>query len=588
MEWQAWFTLAVVGGMLVALAREMAPADLVLLAALFTLAAFGVLTPEETFQGFANEGMATVAALFVVAAALSETGALEATVGRIFGNSPSERGGLARICVPVAASSAFLNNTPIVAMLTPVVIDWARRRRLSASRFLLPMDYATILGGTTTIIGTSTNLVVAGLLIQSGMAPMGFFELAPVGVPVAAAGLLYLVLAAPRLLPDRRDLAEEMGEHRREYTASMRVDPSGPLVGRSVAEAGLRNLPGLFLVEIDRGAHVVTPVGPDEVLRGDDRLVFAGVVSTIVDLQRIRGLVPLPQGDEPVGAPRSQRLVEAVISASSPLVGSSVREASFRGVYDAAVIGVHRNGVRVGGKIGEIVLRPGDTLLLQTGPAFLKAHRNSPDFYLVSELHGSERPRFERAPIALATLFAMILAAAVELVPISIAAFLAAGFLVATRCLSLSRARASIDWTVLIVIAASLGVAEALHKTGAAAAIAGPLANASGGLGLAATLAIVYAVTTLMTETLSNNAAAALMFPIAIATANAVGADPRGFAITVAIAASCGFASPIGYQTHLIVYGPGGYRFWDFVRIGLPLDVLCGIVTVLVVPLVWG
>jgi di/tricarboxylate transporter len=228
MDWQAWATLAVVAAMLVALARELAPPDLILLAALFTLAALGILTPSEVFRGFGNEGMATVGALFVVAAALTETGALEGFAARVFGQVRGERGGLLRICMPVAGLSAFLNNTPIVAMMTPVVIDWARRQRISPSRFLLPMDFATILGGCVTLIGTSTNLVVAGLVLQAGMEPMGFFELAPVGLPVAAVGMLYLVVIAPRVLPARRELMEQLGDQRREYTVSMRVDPSGP------------------------------------------------------------------------------------------------------------------------------------------------------------------------------------------------------------------------------------------------------------------------------------------------------------------------------------------------------------------------
>jgi di/tricarboxylate transporter len=588
MDWQAWATLAVVAAMLIALAREMAPPDLILLAALFTLAALGILTPTEVFRGFGNEGMATVGALFVVAAALSETGALESFARRVFGQVRNERSGVLRISVPVAGLSAFLNNTPIVAMMTPLVIDWARRQRLSPSRFLLPMDFATILGGCVTVIGTSTNLVVAGLMLRAGMQPMGFFELAPVGLPVATVGILYLVGVAPRILPVRRELLEQLGEQRREYTVSMRVDPAGPLVGRSVAEASLRNLPGLFLIEIDRGSHVLTPVAPDELLQPDDRLVFAGVVSTIVDVQRIRGLLPVASSEATPDAPIAPNLVEAVISPSSPLVGESIRESGFRGVYDAAVVGVHRNGERVGGKIGESVLRPGDTLLLQAGPAFLHAHRNSPDFYLVSEVHGSERPRFERAGLALAALAVMVGVAALELVPISVAAFLAGGFLVLTRCLSLARARASVDWSVLIVIASSLGIAYALQKTGAAGVIAHMLLLGVGGLGPIGALAGVYLVTLLMTETLSNNAAAALMFPIAVAVADELGVDPRGFIMTIAIAASCGFASPIGYQTHLIVYGPGGYRFGDFVKVGLPLDLLCAAVAVGVVPWIWG
>lgn len=587
MEWQAWFTLAVIGCVLAAMVREIASPDLLLMAGLFTLAAAGILTPEETFAGFANEGMATVAALFILAAALRGTGAIEVVFGRLFGRATREGVGLLRICLPVAGLSAFLNNTPIVAMMTPVVMDWARRGRQSPSRYLIPLDYATILGGNLTLIGTSTNLVVAGLLIQAGFAPMGFFELTPVGIPVCAAGLVYLLLVAPRLLPRRKDLAEQLGERRREYTGAMIVDPQGPLVGRSVEEAGLRHLPGLFVVEIDRGGRVITPVAPDQSLLGDDRLVFAGVVSTILDLQRMRGLVPATHLEEPASVASGRRLVEAVVSHSSPLVGRSIRDANFRTVYDAAVIAVHRNAEAVPGKIGEIVLRPGDTLLLQTAPGFLRAHHNNPDFYLVSEIPEAERPRFDRAWVAVGVMLAMVVTATAGLLPISVASFLAAGALVVTRCISAGAARRSVDFPTLIVIAAGLGIARAMDKTGAAEAVARVLTTTVQDLGPVAELAIIYFATALLTEILTNNAAAALMFPIAVATGQQLGVDPRGFAMAVAVAASCGFASPLGYATHLIVYGPGGYRFTDFTRVGLPLDLLCGAVAIALIPWIW-
>lgn len=587
MEWHGWFTVAVVVLVLVAMAREIAGPDLILMAGLFALAGVGVLTPAETFAGFANEAVATVGALFILATALRESGALEVTFGRIFGRTRTEFQGLLRMGVPVATLSAFLNNTPIVAMMTPVVIDWARRNRLSPSRFLLPLSYATILGGVVTVIGTSTNLVVAGLMLEAKMKPMGFFELAGAGLPVCLVGLLYLLFVGPQLLKDRQEPTEQLGAHRREYTVAMKVESTCPLVNQTIEEAGLRHLPGLFLIEIDRAGRILTPVPPDERIASGDRLVFAGVVSTIVDLQRIRGLVPTTEDEEPARADVGRRLIEAVVSHSSPLVQRSIRDANFRTVYDAAVIAVHRNGERVGGKIGEIVLRPGDTLLLQTGPGFLRAHRNSPDFYLVSEIPDTEAPRYDRASLAIAVLVAMVAASTLGLMPISIAAFLAAGVLVATRCVTATAARRSVDWSVLIVIGAGIGIAGAMDKTGAAEVIAGGLVVGARDYGPIGALAIIYFVTTLLTEILSNNAAAALMFPIATATAAQVGVDPRGFVMAVAVAASCGFASPIGYQTHLIVYGPGGYRFTDFVRVGLPLDIVAGIVAILIIPVVW-
>jgi di/tricarboxylate transporter len=310
-------------------------------------------------------------------------------------------------------------------------------------------------------------------------------------------------------------------------------------------------------------------------------------VSTIVELQRIRGLVAATDDEAPAPNEAGHRLIEAVVSPSSPLVGQSIRDANFRTVYDAAVIAVHRNGKRVPGKIGAIVLEAGDTLLMQGAPGFLRAHRNSPDFYLVSEIADSERPRYDRAWVAIAILAAMVLCASMGPYPISIAAFLAAGLLLLARCIDGRIARRSVDWSILIVIGAGFGIAIAMQKTGAAAAVAGILSTAAGSLGPHATLALVYLASLVLAELLHHNAAVAIMFPIAVATAELVGADSRPFVMAVALAGCAAFASPVTYQTHLIVYGPGGYKFKDFLRVGLPLDALCGAIAVGLIPLAW-
>jgi di/tricarboxylate transporter len=590
MEWQGWFTVAVVLLALAGMSREIAKPDLILMAALISLGVAGILSPSELFAGFANPVVPAIGALFAVSAALRQTGALDLALGRLLGRGHSTRSGIARISGPVMAFSAFLNNAPIVAMMTPGILDWARRNQLSPSRFLIPLSYASILGSVTTIIGTSTNMTVAGLILEANMEPMGFFELLPVGLPVCIIGMLYLVFVSPHLLPDRLGPAEELGERRREYVASMRVEPDCTLIGLSVESAGLRALPGLFLVEIDRAGRAITPVAPDVTILSGDRLVFAGVVSTIVDLQRIRGLVPVPEEESPETEEQALHhgMAEVVVSTSSPLVGVSIRAANFRTVYDAAIIGVHRNGERVAGKIGEIVLRPGDTLLIQCAPGFLRAHRNSPDFYLVSELETGGKPHYDKAWLALTVLVAMVVTVATGILPISIASFVAAGTLVVTRCLNGGQARTSIDWSILIVIGAGLGIASAMVKTGVAAAAAELIVSVTGdSVGPLAALVIIYGACLLMAELLHHNAAVAIMFPIAVATAERVGADPRGFVMAVAVAACCAFASPVTYQTHLIVYGPGGYRFTDFVRVGLPLNLAAGAVALLIIPQIW-
>jgi di/tricarboxylate transporter len=590
MDWQIGFTLAVVVVALGLLVWEVASPDLVLMAALIILGVSGILTPRETFSGFSNPAVAMVGVLFMLSAAVRETGALDLTIGRLLAPARSVRQGIGRITVPVAALSGFLNNSPIVAMMTPSVIDWARRNGLAASHFLIPLSYASILGSTLTLIGTSTNLIVDGLVRDSQMRPLGFFELFPVGLPIVLMGTFYLIVIAPRLLPDRRIPGDTLGDRRREYVTTMVVKPGCDLAGASVEAAGLRHLPGLFLVEIERDHRIITPVRPEVVIETEDRLVFAGVVATIVDLQRIRGLVPLSDEelDEENSAVHRHGLVEAVVSASSPLVGKSIRDSNFRSTYDAAVIAVHRNAERVPGKIGGIVLQPGDTLLMQSSPDFMQHNRNSPDFYLASELPGSEKPRFERAGLALTVVGAMVLTVSTGLLPITLAGFVAVGILLLTRCVSPAKARESVPWSILVVIAAGLGIAQALAKTGAAEFVAEMILGVLTGLGPLGALVVTYFLCMLMAELLHHTAAVAIMFPIAVALAGQVGADPRPFVIAVAIGSTCCFSSPIAYQTHLIVYGAGNYRFRDFVRVGLPLNALCAVVALLAIPRIWA
>lgn len=589
MEWQIVFTLGLVALALTAMIRELASPDLVLMATLICLGAAGILTPVETFSGFANPVVAAIGALFIVSAALRETGALEMTLGRVLGRFAGTRRAMTRMTLPVAGLSAFLNNAPIVAMMTPTVIDWAQRHQRPATKFLIPLSYASILGSICTIIGTSTILTIVGLVEEAGLPRWSFFELAPVGVLIAAVGLTYLVFVAPSMLPNRMDAPEQLDERTREYTAAMRVTEDSPLHGHTVEEANLRNLPGLFLVEIDRGDRLITPVSPDQILERGDILVFAGVVSTILDLQRTRGLEPAAKEELLQSLPggRNRPMVEAVVSASSPLIGQTVKQSNFRAVYDAVVIAVHRNAERIQGRIGDIQLRPGDTLLMQCAPEFMRLHRNSRDFYLASELPGANPPAFERARTALGILAAMVLAVSVGGIHISIAAFVAVAAMIGTRCISATEARESVDWSVLITIGCGLGVASAMDKSGAATFVASGLVGVVGEVGPMATLVVIYVLCVLMAETLHHNAAVAIMFPIALAASQQLGVHHMPFVATVAIASACAFAFPISYQTHLMVYGAGAYRFGDFLRVGIPLDLLCSVVALTAIPRIW-
>lgn len=359
------------------------------------------------------------------------------------------------------------------------------------------------------------------------------------------------------------------------------------MIGKSVEQAGLRNLPGAFLAEIDREGMLIPAVAPTETIRANDRLLFVGVVESLVDLLRMRGLYPAPDQLFKLNAPRPERrLVEVVVGERCPLVGRTIREGRFRTRYDAVVIAAARNGERLRGKIGDIELRVGDTLLLECRPSFVERQRNSKDFLLMSEVQNAHIPRHERAWVAAAILAGMVALVTAELMSMLEAALVAAALMIATGCTTTSSARSSIDWSVLIVIGASIGIGQALTSTGAAAAIAETWIGAFGQEPWLALIGL-YVLTNVFTEVLTNNAAAVLVFPIAAATAETLGVSFEPFVFVIMMAASAGFATPIGYQTNLMVYGPGGYRFSDYVKFGVPLNLLVGAVTVVLAPIFW-
>ena len=585
-NWPAALTAVVVFATLTALLFGQRGPDMAMIGGVVVLLAAGVLAPDEALRGMSNEGMITVAALFVLAAAVERTGALAALVDRTLGRPTSLAQAQIRTMVAPAALSAFMNNTPVVALMVPAIRDWAKKHRLSVSKLLMPMNAAVVLGGLCTLIGTSTNVVVSGMMAAKTGRPMGMFEITWLGVPLLAAGMVYLVIASRHLLKDRQP-AVSPSDDPRQYSLEMLVEPGSPLVGRSIEEAGLRGLDGLFLMEIDRGGHVMAAVAPTERLEAGDRLVFVGVVDSVVELQKIRGLRPATDQVFKLDDPRTERvLIEAVVSNTCPLVGRTIREGRFRSTYDAVVIAVARNGERLQMKIGDISLEPGDTLLLETSPAFALHQRSNRDFYLVSAVSNFTPPRHDRAWIACTVLAAMVLAATLELVPMVAAALVAAAVVVAMKCISSDEARGAIEWESLLLIAASFGLARAMEKTGLAEGIAQSTIAAAGDHPHVV-LAAIYLVTMLFTELMSNNAAAVLTFPIAWQTATDLGVNPMPFVMAVTVAASCGFATPMGYQTNLMIYGPGGYKFSDYVRFGGPLNLLVMAITVALAPLIW-
>lgn len=586
MNWDALIALGTTLGCLGTLVMTRVNASTVFAGALVVLLLSGVLDSATAIAGFANPGLLTIAALYVVAAGLKQTGAVNLLSNKAFGRSRSIPRTQLRIMAPVTVLSAFTNNTPMVATFVPAVLDWSRKHRLSASKFLIPLSYAAILGGTCTLIGTSTNLVVNGLLLEETGQGFHFFELAWLGVPSALIGMVYIVVMSRWLLPARIPAMEKLQDPR-EYTVEMIVEPNSALEGKTVGEAELRQLPGLFLIEIDRGGTILPAVRPEERLFGRDRLVFAGITESIADLQKISGLVPATNQVFKLSFERSERtLIEAVVSSTANFVGKTIKESRFRNLYDAVVIAVARDGQRIKKKIGDIRIQPGDMLLLESDREFAERHRNNRDFLLLKPLEGAATFRHGKSWVAWSILAGIVITATFGILDTLTAALAGAGLMVITRCCTGDDARRSIDLEVLIVIGAAFALGAALDESGAAAGIATGLLSLTGGQPFAV-LAAVYVTTVLMTEMITNNAAAVLMFPLAYAVAGSLGLNFMPFAIAITFAASASFATPIGYQTNLMVYGPGGYRFTDYIRFGLPLNILLGITALLIIPQVW-
>lgn len=573
--------------MLASLILEVARPEMVMFTALTVLLVTGILTPGEALRGFSNEGMVTLALLFMVAGAIQKHGVIDSIVHKLLRKVNSFQGITMRLFAPIAVFSSFFNNTPLVVALTPVLRNWCEEKGIAPSKLLIPLSYVTILGGTVTLIGTSTNLVVHGMLVERGLGGFSFFQMAVVGVPITVLGLVYIAVVGHRLLPSYKSFTEKVWEDSREYMAELTVRGDFPYLYQTVQEAGLRDLKGLYLIEIIRKKEMVSPVRSTTVIQAGDRLIFTGMISTIAELQRMKGLeletgTDIDPNDLKGG---STQLVEAVVSHESPLCSRSIKQLQFRAKYDAGVVAVHRNHERVERKVGDIVLEPGDTLLLLAGPDFIEKHRVSSDFYVVSELNPPTA--FNASPkrgwFALGVLLTMVLLVTLGVLSMLKAMMIAALTLLFTKVIELEEAKKFLHFNIMLLIASAIGIGTAMSKTGLAAWLAERALMLVEPFGVVAVIALVYILTNLFTEVITNVASAVLMVPIGLEVAEVIGVDPMGIAVTIAIAASASFVTPIGYQTNLIVYGPGGYKFTDYFKVGFPLSVLVMVVTVVVV-----
>ncbi|MFQ5568330.1 MAG: SLC13 family permease [Rhodothermales bacterium] len=585
LDWQAWLTLATLVVIAVSLLRDAARPDLIFLGGLGGLLLAGVVTPEEAFAGFSNAAVLTVGALFVVAAGVQQTEALGFLDRLIFSASSSIKGGLLRLMLPTAGLSAFLNNTPIVAMFIPRVQEWARRAGFPASKFLIPLSYAAIVGGMMTLIGTSTNIVVSGLLVEAGFPALGLFDLTWVGLPAAAAVIAYFVLGGHRLLPDRPQERTVFEDGLKDCLFEVRVE--APLVGRSIEEAGLRALGEAYLVHVRRAERLV-PASPGEILQAGDVLTFAGNVAMLDPLLRRPGLernVEAVEGD----AFQTLPLYEAVVADGSSLIGRTLREVQFRERFGGVVLAIQRRNERVRRSLGRLPIQAGDLLLIEASEGFDRRwNANRESFYLVAPRRPVRaKPQPRKAPIALLILLTMVVLVATRLVPLVTATFAGALAMLFTRCLSPSQAGRAVDVQVLLIIAAALGVGRAVAKTGLTDVLGHSMLVATAGLGVLATLVVLYLVTNVLTELITHKAAAVLMLPVALSMALELGVEPKAFGLVVAVAAAASFMTPIGYQTNLMVMSAGGYRVRDYLKVGFPVSLLVMGVAVTAIYFVW-
>lgn len=585
--WQALVTVTIIGLMLVAFIRELARPDLIMFGSLALLLLFGILTPEQAFAGFSNKAVLTVGSLFIIAAGVQNTGALKFTDRLLFPEKPRIYLAVARLMITTAGMSAFLNNTPIVAMLIPRLRQWCERMGVSTSKLMIPLSYAAILGGMTTLIGTSTNLLVSGLLEASGHEGLQMFELTWVGLPAAIAAILYFTLIGHHLLPERDKSKIKFEEGLQKCTFELRVSDHSELASQSLEKAGLRALKDAYLVHIRRGDELISS-SPQVKLQPRDILTFVGSASILDRLLERPGLEPVKrslQNHEQSTLP----LYEAVISASSKLVGKSLRDVGFRDQYHGLVLGIYRQDAIIEGPLARVPLQAGDLLLIEAPDDFDKRwNQNRDEFYLVAPRRPA-RAKIQpgRGPLALLILFGVVALAALGIADIVTTAFIGALLMIALGCLRGIDALRSVDFSVLIVIAGALGLGKAIEVTGLSAAIAHFITEYAKIFGTIGVVAAVYLSTSILTEIITNNAAAALTLAIGIAAAQELAAPTHAFAVAIAIAASASFLTPIGYQTNLMVMAAGGYRFIDYFKSGIIVNLIVFCITIFMIWLIW-
>lgn len=583
---QETVTLLVIFYMIIALFAGHQRTIVVYAISITILGLFGIISSEEILRGFANEQIAIILLLIIIGNVIQKSGLIELIFNPFLKKFTSEKGFLKRLLFFVSSFSSFFNNAPLVAMLIPYISNWSAKNNVNQSKLLIPLSYAAILGGSATLIGTSTNLLVNGMLVETGHRSIGIFEFSYVGIPMIFLGITYLLTVGVKLLPDRPSPVSFFGKNKREYLVEVSVAENSPLHSKSVEEIGLRNLKGLFLVEIIRNNYHIS-VSPKNIIYSGDKLIFAGDTKEVINLiDEFEGL-ELPLGNQ-LFDKESVEVIEVVISPNSSLQSNRIKQSNFRSRFDAVIVAVHRNGERLSGKIGDIILRAGDVLLLYANKGFYTRIDQVNDFYLINKL--KENKFFEpwKRIILLMGLVIVIILSALKIIALFKGLMAILVFILIFKIADLNDLKNSLNLNLLGIAAMALALGKALINSGLAELIAHYLILIFQPFGIIILLATLFIITSFIASFMTNITAVSITFPIAYTIASNLMSQGSinsvmPFILIVAYGASANYITPVGYLTNIMVYSTGSYKFNDFVKVGLPLWFLHLIVSVSII-----